>query len=369
MSPILALLAITASHRYWGGVDASFVPQYRDLKTQFFIGEQAVDPLAALAKAGANLLRLRVWVNPEDGYCDIAHTLALAAEGKRRGMDLLLDFHYSDTWADPQHQITPKGWAKMSLPELERAVARHSEEVVRRLAKQGTSPTIVQVGNEVRNGMLWPIGRLTKGPASPNFDAFAALVRAGIRGTRNGLPKGAHTMIMIHHDQGGRLEQTAPFFAALRKRGVRFDMIGLSYYPWWHGSLEDLRKSVNGLATRFGTPVMVVETAYPFTLKWQDSTGNFVGEERQLLPGYPATPEGQASYLRELHRIVRSAPKGLGAGVVYWAPEYVATKGLGTPYENLTLFDFEHRLLEGARALAPFSTTGDRQTSHPTHEN
>lgn len=332
---------------YWQGVDASFIPEYRDKNARFYSQAIEVDPLTALADAGSNLLRLRLWVNPPEGYCDLKHTLAMAKEGKARGMDLLLDFHYSDTWADPQHQVLPAAWANFSTAQLQKAVIEHSRNAVSALVAQGTVPRIVQVGNEVRDGMMWPAGRISQG----NWANFVKFLKAGITGTKAALPKNAKCSIMIHHDRGADKAICERFFGDLKRDGVKYDMIGLSYYNWWHGPLAQAEENMNNLGAKFKVPVMVVETAYPFTLGWSDNTGNFVGTESQLLPGFPATPAGQAAFLTRLHQLVKAIPNKLGVGVVYWAPEYVATPGIPTPYENLCLFDFEHRVLPGASAL------------------
>ena len=347
MNILLPLLAITQFSPYWRGVDASFVPEYRDLGATFTVNGKLEDPLDGLARSGSNLLRLRVWVNPPKGYCDLTHTLKMALEAKRLKMDVLLNFHYSDDWADPQKQIKPKAWMEYSNTQLESAIEDHTREVIKALVKQGTPPTIIQIGNEVRDGMLWPSGQLTKG----NLGQFVRFLKAAISVVRNVMPQNKKYWIMIHHDRGGDLDICQKFYDDLRSSKVDFDMIGVSYYPWWHGSLASLTKNLNNMANRYSLPVIVVETAYPFTLGFSDRVGNFVGEEKQLEPGYPATVTGQTAFISKLHSIVKSVPKNLGAGVCYWAPEYVAQKGIGTPYENLCLFNFEHEMLDGAWAL------------------
>lgn len=341
----VAIIAVAPA--YYRGVDASFIPEYRDLKTSFYIGEKKTEPLAAFAQSGVNLLRLRVWVNPPKGYCDLAHTLEMAREAKALGMDTLIDFHYSDDWADPQHQITPAAWQKKGLKELCDATRAHTKEVLDALIKQGTPPKLVAIGNEIRNGMMWPLGKLPEG----GYDNLAALLKAGLKGAAQAEGKKDLWQTQIHHDSGGDAKTCKFFFDNLRSRGVKFDNIGLSYYPWWHGTFDQLRENLAMLAERYRKPVFVAETAYPFSFKWSDNVGNFVWEKTDLKCSIAATPEGQAEFLRELHKIVRATPRGLGAGVIYWAPEYVVQPGIGTPYENLALFDFEHRLLPGAKAL------------------
>ena len=328
------------------GGDLSFIPEYRSLKTTFYDGLKERDPLESFSSRGAKLLRLRVWVNPPAGFCSAERTLELAREAKRLGMQTLIDFHYSDDWADPQHQVPPAAWKAFDQKRMEVAVFDHTKDVVQRLAAQGTPADMVQIGNEIRDGMIWPMGQITKSGYGP----LAKLLIAGIKGVRAGAGKRV-PRIMIHHDRGAELAKCKPFYQELLKRGVKFDVIGISYYPWWHGTMQGLKENMDGLAETFKKPVMIVETAYPFTLGWKDQTGNFVGEEKQLVPGYPATPDGQAKFLRELNRLVRAVPKDRGLGVVYWAPEYVAQPGISSPYENLALYDFEHRILPGADAL------------------
>lgn len=338
------LIATALSRPLLNGADLSFVPEYRDLGAKFIDGGQVTDPLDSFAKSGANLLRLRVWVHPPKGYCSVEKTLALAKEAKANGMKLLIDFHYSDDWADPQHQVTPAKWQTYDQAALAQAVYQHTKATVAKLVAQGTTPEMVQVGNEIRNGMLWPIGD----PREAGYGPLSRLLKAGVRAVREASPS---TTVMIHHDQGGKLKETRAFFGELKKRGVTYDVIGVSFYPWWHGTLAQLQETLNGLSGGFKKPIMVVETAYPFTLGWKDQTGNFLGEEKQLAPGYPATPAGQAAFLRELNRIVRAVPKDRGIGVVYWAPEYIAWPGMKTPYENLCLYDFDGNVLPGLKVL------------------
>lgn len=332
---------------YWRGVDASFIPQYRDLGAVFYEGKNPIEPLAAFAKTGSNLLRLRVWVDPPEKYCNPEHTLAMAREAKKLGMDLLIDFHYADSWADPGKQPKPKAWAELSNEDLEKAVREHTHRVIADLVAQKTPPKIVQIGNEIADGLLWPTGRISRG----GREMFGRLLKAGIEGARAAMPKSDPLSIMIHHDQGGKNGVCRWYYDLVKELGVEFDMIGLSYYPWWHGTLDDLSKNLNDLAERYQKPLMVVETAYPFTLSSGDDTGNFVERENQLVPGYPATPQGQIAFLKKLHAIVKAVPENRGVGVCYWAPEYVAYPGIHTPCENLCLFDFERKLLPGARAL------------------
>lgn len=328
------------------GVDASFLPKLDDLKAEFFEGNSRIDVLTAFRVRGIEWLRVRVWVHPKEGYCGVPKTLELCKKAKSLGYRLLINFHYSDDWADPQKQIPPAAWKDFDLDGMAKAVYAHTRGTLEALDRQGTPADMVQIGNEIRDGMLWPHGQLSKG----NWDGLERLLKAGIRGTKEA-QLSEQPLISIHHDQGGNAKQCGEFYGQLEKRGVVYDALQLSYYPWWHGTFAQLRENLNTLATRFKKPVFVGETAYPFTLSWKDRTGNFVGLDRHLVPGFPASPVGQAGFLTELRKIVMETPNRLGAGVIYWAPEYVAVPGLPTPYENLALFDFDQKILPGADAL------------------
>lgn len=289
----------------WRGVDCSFIPQLRDLGAKFYDGADETEVLVALRKQGINLLRLRVWVDPKDGYCGVERTLKLSKEAFDLGYTLMIDFHYSDSWADPAKQVKPRAWRQLSERDLAKAVHDHTKLTLEKLVAQKTPARFVQIGNEVRPGMLFPTGRINGNDYAP----FARLLKAGLTGAREAM-RGKPLTTIIHNDEGGNFKGTSRFFEGLAKEGVKFDCIGLSYYPWWHGTLAQLSENLNGLASKFNKPVMVVETAYPFTLKWQDDENNFVGTEKQLVPGYPATPEGQASFLQKVNDLVTSVPNG-----------------------------------------------------------
>lgn len=342
----LAFLAIAAASRasdcpppFARGVDASFLREIEANGGVFRDNGAKTDALTVFRNHGVNLLRIRVWNNPADGYSGKADVLALAMRGSSAGLQLLIDFHYSDTWADPGHQTKPAAWANLSDGALATAVHDFTQEIVGALAAQGTPPDIVQVGNEVRAGMLWPTGQVSGG-SDANWPRLASLLKAGVKGVQDGMPAGRSARIMLHVDSGGNNAWCRDWFDAATRNGVPFDLIGLSYYPWWHGPLTAVSANVNDLASRYGKPVMVVETAYPWTLQWNDSTNNVVGLTSQLADGYTATPAGQKAFLDGVFATVRAIPRGLGAGVVYWEPDWISTPTFGSSWENVALFDF-----------------------------
>jgi arabinogalactan endo-1,4-beta-galactosidase len=337
--------------RMWMGADVSWLPELEAGGAVFRDGGAPQDALAILKRKGVNLIRLRVWHNPKAGWCDTAHTLAMAKRAAALGMDLLIDFHYSDWWADPGKQTKPEAWTNLTGAALETAVHDYTRDVVKALSDQGTPPRIVQVGNEITPGMLWPDGRLANA-WDPNWTALSGLLKAAVRGVRDGLPATLQCYVMLHIDRGGDAATAQGWFDSAVKYGVPFDIIGLSYYPWWHGRLMAVRANVKNLATRFDKPVMLVETAYPWTLSNGDSLGNLVGPSSALETGYPATPEGQLRFLQSLTAAVASAPNGRGAGIVYWEPLAAPAPGWQSPWDNTSLFDFSGNALPGLEAFS-----------------
>src|SRR4029077_16171071 len=197
------------------------------------------------------------------------------------GFKFLLDFHYSDTWADPGEQFIPKAWEGKPHKELAQAVFEYSRATIIAFRDAGVMPDMVQVGNEISHGMLWPDGKL---PA--NWKNFAELVKAGIKGVKAGQGSGPRPLIMIHIDKGGDRKATKAFFDQLNSYGVNYDVIGQSYYPWWHGSLLDLRDNLAFMANEYRKDIIVVEAAY----NWRPA------EYRTKPAPFPETPEGQKEF-------------------------------------------------------------------------
>jgi arabinogalactan endo-1,4-beta-galactosidase len=194
--------------------------------------------------------------------------------------------------------------------------------------------------------MLWDEGRLCgRFDDETNWRRLASLLEAAADGVRAGSGDSEPPRIMIHFDDGGDNGKCRHFFDRLTAAGVEFDLIGLSFYPWWHGTLGELAANLDDLSERYGRDIIVVETAYPWTLGWFDDEHNIVGLESQLLPGFPATVEGQRSFIDRVIETVEGIEGQRGAGVFYWAPEWIPSAGAGTPWENMTLFDFSGNAL------------------------
>jgi len=327
------------------GTDLSFVPQVEAGGGLFYDDSGAsVDVIDDLAAQGLDMVRLRLWHTPADGVNGLDSTLIMARRIHDAGMRLLLDIHYSDTWADPAHQTKPAAWENLPFDALTEAVHDYTAEVVSALVEQGTPPAIIQIGNEITPGILWEDGRVQDDTGWLNL---IALLNAGVEGAHSAAPDAD---IMLHIDSGGNAETSRWFFDHIGD-SVDFDLIGVSFYPWWHGELGDLQANLTMLAERYGKPIIVVETGYPWTLGWADDTHNMVGEMAQLHAGFPATPRGQHAFLTALTAIVADVPDGLGRGLFYWEPATISAPEFDSFMENLTLFDYDGHPLPGLSAL------------------
>jgi arabinogalactan endo-1,4-beta-galactosidase len=324
------------------GADVSFTLQEEAAGSRFTDRGKVRPVERILAEHGANYVRLRVWVAPPAGYSTSADALTLARRAHRAGLRILLDLHYSDFWADPAHQTTPAAWLGQDLATLSHTVYEYTRRLLADFARQGTPVDMVQIGNEITSGMLWPLGQIYQSDGA-HWTEFGTLLKAGIAGAR---ASGRRPRVMVHIDRGGDNGGATWFFDRLAEQRVDFDVIGLSFYPFWHGPFSALQANLNDLATRYGKDLVVVETAYPWTLADGDDLANFVTAADQLPDGiaYPATAGGQAGYFAELRRILHQVPNGRGAGFFDWAPEWVPgvgwEPGAGNPNDNLTMFDF-----------------------------
>jgi arabinogalactan endo-1,4-beta-galactosidase len=316
---------------YAAGADLSFLKQAEDRGTVFKDNGQAKPGLRIFHDHGYNWIRLRLFHTPTRLPNNLDYTIALAKDARKLGFKFLLDYHYSDTWADPGKQTIPKAWEGKSHAELVQAVREYTRDTIAAFRAAGVLPDMVQPGNEITPGMLWPDGKL---PA--NWDNFAELLKAAIEGVKAGCGDAPRPRIMIHIDKGGNKNATKWFFDKLNSYGVPYDVIGQSYYPWWHGSLADLRENLAFMANEYHKDIIVVEAAY----NWRPT------EYKNKEAPFPETPEGQKQFLAEVNRIVLETPHGLGKGVFWWEP--AVTGGLrsrgyfdddGNALPVITVFD------------------------------
>jgi arabinogalactan endo-1,4-beta-galactosidase len=317
---------------YAVGADVSFLAQAEQQGVAFKDGGVAKPGLEILRSHGYNWIRLRLFHTPTQLPNNLEYSVALAQSAKKMGFKFLLDYHYADDWADPGKQPLPKAWQGKSHTGLVKF--EYTRDTIAAFRDAGVLPDMVQIGNEVIHGMMWPDGKLPE-----NWDSFAQLVYAGINGVDAGRGNGVRPKIMIHIDRGADIKGTKEFFDKLNSYEVPYDVIGQSYYPWWHGSLNELRHNLEFMARDYRKDIIVVEAAY----NWQP--GNYVNKPAP----FPESPEGQREFLDELNRVVMETPDGRGKGVFWWEP---AVTG---PLSSRGFFDEQHNAL-------PVITVFDRFT-------
>jgi arabinogalactan endo-1,4-beta-galactosidase len=336
---LAALVCTTSAARasdYAIGADLSFLKQAEDRGIQFKDDNQAKPGLEIFKNHGYNWIRLRLFHTPTQLPNNLEYAIALAKSARQLGFHFLLDYHYSDTWADPGKQFIPKAWEGMSHTQMVEALFNYTRDTTIAFREAGVLPEMVQIGNEITNGMLWPDAKL---PA--NWDNFADFLKAGIAGVEAGKGNLPRPRIMIHIDKGGDTIKTKAFFDKLNTYHVAYDVIGQSYYPWWHGSLNDLRENMIATAKEYDKDIMVVEAAYNWT------PGNY---KTKPAP-FPETPQGQKEFLEEVNRVVQSTPDGHGAGVFWWEPAVAGGTGARG------FFDRDYNVL-------PVITVFDKFTRH-----
>jgi arabinogalactan endo-1,4-beta-galactosidase len=339
---LLAATALAAPARaadtFWFGADLSYVNEMEDCGAKYRDRGAVDDPFHIFKAHGTNLVRVRLWIDPTwTKYSNVADVEKTIKRAHAQGMSVLLDFHYSDTWADGDKQPAPKVWADIKDPKvLADAVYKYTVDTLTTLAHDGLVPEMVQVGNETNVEM---IGGKKGEPI--DWTRNALILNAGIKGVRDaGAGWKTPPKVMLHIAQP---ENAEPWFEAATQAGVKdYDIIGLSYYAKWSKeTIAGLAATINRLHRRYGAEVMVAETAYPWTMDWADSMPNLLGQDT-LMKDYPATPDGQTRYLVDLTQAVIGAG---GDGVIYWEPAWVSTNcrtqwGQGSGWENATFFDF-----------------------------
>lgn len=360
------------------GMDISTLLEEEACGAHYYDNGEEGDLLEILKRYGTNSVRLRLWNDPyaEDGSPygagtnDLKKTITLAKRALKLGMGFLLDIHYSDFWADPGKQVVPKAWKDFDEEQLEQAVYDFTKETMEKLLENRAMPSLVQVGNELTNGLLWPTGR------KPDFDRMARYINAGIRGVRAVAPG---VPIMLHLDNGGNNAMYREWFDHFVKRGEPFDIIGLSYYPFWHGTLEELEYNMRDMAARYGKEIIVAEVSMGFTMedyaeyeKLQPENRKGMATRPELVErlDYPMTPEGQRDFMKDIMGRIASVPGG--RGFYYWEPGWIPVPGCGwatdaalaytgeagpggNEWANQALFDYDGNVLPALAAIRDFA--------------
>ena len=329
-----ANVAGSQASAFYLGADISGLTQVEAGGGVYMDGDKPGDPLAIFMRNGWTCFRLRIWVNPRNGVNGLAYTTKLAKRIKDAGATFMLDFHYSDWWADPQKQNKPAAWAKLDFDALVKQTQDYTSNVVKTLKDAGATPDFVQIGNEITGGTLWPDAQVkvpvstvklfdgdvqVMKPPEPYDDVkqwghLIRVLKAAGAGVRSATTPADHVRIIVHIDCGGDWPVTKWYFDHLMANNVDFDIIGQSYYPDYHGTLDNLRDNLRETINAYHKDVMVVETAY-------DSRGRTRSAAAAKNQVWTLTPEGQKQFLADLIRTVKDAPDGRGVGVNYWAPE------------------------------------------------
>lgn len=365
------------------GIDTSTYLEELQNNAKYYLDGKQVDPLDVMHSNGVDHMRIRLWNNPFDGSgtpylggtCGTQNFLALAKLAQSKGYKILLDFHYSDFWADPAKQFPPKAWQNYTLDELCDAVYAFTKDTLLQAKANDIPISMVQVGNEITNGILWPHGKLTGGANGlrNGYNNLVKLLKAGISACREICPD---AKIALHLERSYDQAVYVEFFTQMQQYNVDYDIIGMSYYPYWHGTPDMYFANVNNIK-RFGKQIMAVELGYGFTT--EGFTINKDGQEIQLVLGtmtvddygvvnnYPLTPEGQARFIKDF--VARAQKEGLD-GIFYWEPlwlcgenicwaspegqDYINEGGKPTANEvaNCCLFDYHGNALPALDAFA-----------------
>lgn len=361
------------------GMDLSTLIELERCGAKYYDDGKEMDILDIMKKYDVDTIRIRLWNDPWSetgesygaGENDLKTSLEIAKRVTEAGFGVLLNFHYSDFWADPGKQFKPKAWADFGVEELEKAVFDFTAETMETFEKAGVNITMVQVGNELSNGLLWPEGKV------PNYDNIAKFVNAGIRGVRK---VDGEVPIMIHLDNGGKNELYREWFDNFMQRGEDFQIIGLSYYPFWHGTLDMLENNMNDIAKRYGKDLIVAEVSMGYTMEDYKDYEKLSDEERkgyatrqELVEKieYPMTVQGQYDFMEDFLNRISHIADNKGRGFFYWEPAWIPVHGSGwaTPaslkyiqdpgpcgneWANQALFDYEGNALPTWQLIRDF---------------
>ena len=362
------------------GMDLSTLIELEKCGAKYYDDGQEADILDIMKKYDVDTIRIRIWNDPWSesgesygaGENDVKTSLAIAKRVTDAGFGVLLNFHYSDFWADPGKQFKPKAWAEFGVEELEQAVYDFTVDTMKCFKENGVNITMVQVGNELSNGSLWPEGKV------PNYDNIAKFVNAGIRGVRN---VDTEVPIMIHLDNGGNNNLYREWFDHFMERGEAFDLIGLSYYPFWHGTLDMLTNNMNDIAKRYGKDLIVAEVSMGYTMEDYKEYEKLSDEERKgyaTRPAlvekieYPMTVQGQYDFMEDFLNRISHIEGNKGKGFFYWEPAWIPVSGsgwateaslkyikdpgpCGNEWANQALFDYKGNALPTLKLIRDFT--------------
>lgn len=355
------------------GMDISMLPEIEKLGGKYYEDGAEKDLVQILKDNGVNSIRARLWVDPTSATGDVfgggnntlERSIELGKRAQESGMSFLLDIHYSDFWADPKKQQKPKEWDELTFENLTQKVYDYTADVMKAHQAAGVVPDMVQVGNELNGGMLWPDGK-SWGQDGKEFDRLSLLLNAGIQAVHDN-DSDKDIQIMLHLAEAGDNGLFRWWFDEITKRGVDFDVIGMSYYPWWHGPMDKVKANMNDVISRYNKPIVLVETSFPFTSENGDALGNSYSEAGPI-EGYSVSVDGQAQYLADIMTLMNDLPNEQGLGIYYWEPAWLPIDGatwsteagmeysgdkwdMGNSWDNQALFDFEGNALPSLKVF------------------
>ncbi|KAF2401254.1 glycosyl hydrolase 53 [Trichodelitschia bisporula] len=290
--------------------------------------EGSAHPLEALMKqGGANSAKIRVWVNPPDGNYNLNYALKLGKRAQAAGLAVVLNLHYSDTWADPGHQIKPAAWSNLGAEQLIAKVKNYTTEVLDAFFAAGLDVNLVGIGNEVRAGLLWPTAKYDQ------MGNIAKILTAASHAVRNSQYK-SKAKVMIHLDRGYSWSTQEWFYDGIVKAGFNMrdvDVQGISFYPFWdpkESTFDNFRSCMTNMAKKYGKIIVVTETDWP--TKCSQAGSNIPPSLRSI----PFTPAGQVTWMQKVAEVVKAVPNGLGQGIMYWEPGWIDNASLGSKCED-----------------------------------
>ncbi|KAI1805906.1 glycoside hydrolase family 53 protein [Daldinia bambusicola] len=325
-----SLTAVQAALKY-KGVDWSSVIVEEKAGISYTTTSGSTEPLEKILKeSGVNTVRQRVWVNPRDGNYNLDYNIKLAQRAKAVGLDVYVDFHYSDTWADPGHQVIPSGWPT-GIDDLSWKLYNYTLDSSNKFAAAGISPTIISIGNEIRPGLLLPTG------STKNFNNVARLLHSAAWGIKdsNLSPK---PRIMIHLDNGWDWNTQKNWYESVLKAGPLessdFDMMGVSYYPFYNSAatLSNLKTSLTNMANTWGKEIVVAEVNWPTSCR--SPAYSFPSDLKSI----PFSADGQTTFMKKVAEVVAGVKNG--NGIFYWEPAWMNNAGLGSSCESNTMFSW-----------------------------
>ena len=359
------------------GADFSTLTEIDKCGGKYYDGEVQKDLVSILAGYGFNYSRIRLWTDPYSpegipygaGTDDPDTAVKIAKRSKQAGMKILLDLQYSDFWADPGKQYKPKAWMKFNEDELEQEIYVYTLSVLKRMLAEDVLPDMVQIGNEITNGLLWPDGK------KPQWDNITRFVNAGIRAVRD-IDKKIYVMIHLDHGHDGAMH-TDWFDNYLSHGGQDFDIIGLSYYPLWNGKIKGLTDNIGYLRARYGKEVVAAEVSQCFStedysvyegLSQKQRKGPAAKKDLVDALEYPASKNGQTEFMKAFMRGIKEAG---GSGFFYWEPAWIPVRGsgwandaaldyikdagpCGNEWADQALFDYSGHALPALKAIRDF---------------